>query len=120
MTSPYLSKRLYEDNKSLFSHFKAPNEHGVYIIKMYDDEGTVFSKCKIGLTSDPIARLNTIQACNPFKIKYAWIEHMDSRRHAQTFEATMHQYLDKRRIHGEWFNIHPQDAIEAIDRGYGN
>lgn len=68
--------------------------------------------CKIGISTDPETRLATLQTASavPLKIVYTLVTDTDPRM----IEAEAHRLLDKHRCAGEWFDIPPQVATEAV------
>lgn len=69
---------------------------------------------KIGVAKHPKTRLDTLLLQQPYTGSLVY-----SRRPAKTdalaIEATVHSLLDEKRYRGEWFNITPEQAKEAID-----
>lgn len=109
----YLRNDLYFDAKSIFHGMKPPY-HGVYVVRVLDENGKAFPRSKIGVTSHPIARLNSIQAHNPFEVKYSWFHETEKRKDAMRLEAVLHAKLERWRIHGEWFRMRPSSAVEVL------
>ncbi len=70
--------------------------------------------CKIGISTDPELRLAALQtgAHVPLKIHYVLaVASMDPRM----IEAEAHRLLDKHRCAGEWFDVPPQMAEDAVN-----
>lgn len=71
--------------------------------------------CKIGISTDPELRLAALQtgAHVPLKLHYVLaVKSMDPRY----IEAEAHRLLDKHRCAGEWFDVPPQIAEDAVNR----
>ena len=73
------------------------------------------SHCKIGISSEPDARLSTLQAGNPNAISLLWQREVDSPLAARV-ERNIHKHLfrAKRHIRGEWFAIGPVAAHKLV------
>ena len=72
--------------------------------------------CKIGISIAPAKRIKSLQtaAWKPLKVDYsAWCNTVQE---ARQIESEMHKYLDENGfwLHGEWFNLSPDKAIELI------
>ena len=70
---------------------------------------------KIGVSNNPISRLNSIQTGNSEAV--AFEAHAECER-AYDVEAAMHAMFPHRRLQGEWFNITFAEAWEAFDRAW--
>jgi|SRR3990172_2221340 len=79
----------------------------VYVIQ--SDAGPV----KIGVSRQPTARLKTVMQYQPFDAK---VVHSicDEEICAFAIERAAHALLSAYRQRGEWFNVSPEQAIEAI------
>jgi len=63
---------------------------------------------KIGISHDPISRMNQIQIGNHRKLRLTLSIVFGSREAARTVEKQLHDALSEYRASGEWFNISPQ------------
>jgi len=71
---------------------------------------------KVGMATDPLARLAQLQTGNPEKLylhRVYWTLRPDA---ARRLEATAHSFLDKKakRLVGEWFDCSTTSAHETI------
>lgn len=87
---------------------------GVYFIQTETMGGPI----KIGYSNDVHERLKTIQSMSPFKLKVLAIlpdKSFDA-------EARLHQRFQKHRLHGEWFEPHPEieNFIANVNYTYGS
>jgi Meiotically up-regulated gene 113 len=67
---------------------------------------------KIGMTTNPRARLAQLRTGSAFPIDYAYLA-VSSGEPAEV-EAAAHTLLDKHRCNGEWFDVAPEMAVAAI------
>lgn len=74
---------------------------------------------KVGITSNPKARLAELQTGNPYPLDMMHTRRMPSRDAARTVEARVHDILSDFHMSGEWFGCHYDDAIAAVDRAAG-
>lgn len=80
----------------------------VYVIECTDSE---LPLCKIGIAKDPDARLRQLLTSSPHSLKI----HADIQcQNAMAIEAAAHEHFASRRKNGEWFAIHPYQAIAFI------
>lgn len=77
----------------------------VYVIS--DSNGWV----KIGISTDPAARLKTLQCGNPAPLQIWFTQHKKRRADAEKIERLCHDFLADSRGSGEWFNCHPDLAV---------
>lgn len=79
----------------------------VYFIRAINTE-----KFKIGISADPRKRLKTMQIGSPVKLVLSRdIECTD----AALVEKKIHACFDKYKVHGEWFSLPIQQALEIFD-----
>lgn len=76
-------------------------EHHVYMVQ-------AGKFIKIGWTSDINARVETIQTCNPLRIKVVALFPCKSEYHARAMELQLHRRYRRWRVFGEWFQ---KDAV---------
>jgi len=79
---------------------------------------------KIGISCDIEGRLRDIQCSNPETVTPVCWYLLKTRSNAIIFEKTVHAFLHKHRVHGEWFSS-DQKTITAIinainSRNHGN
>jgi hypothetical protein len=63
---------------------------------------------KIGISNDPISRMNQIQIGNHRKLRLAVSIVFGSRDAARFVKKQLHDALSEYRTNGEWFNVSPQ------------
>lgn len=68
---------------------------------------------KIGVTTNPAARLGQLRTGSAHAIDYAYIGCTTTNGYA--IEGRAHAALAAHRRNGEWFDVSPQDAIDAIE-----
>lgn len=83
----------------------------VFIYAIGRSQGPV----KIGVSSNPQARVGQIQTGCPFKVVLLHSAALPSRGEAETQEVIIHGVYEDRRIIGEWFKMDHEIATEAID-----
>lgn len=69
---------------------------------------------KIGIANDPLRRADAIRSASGSQVKliHASIPTPDAR----LIESIAHRLLADKRRSGEWFDVSPSDAIEAIEK----
>ena len=82
-----------------------------YIYVIGREDGPV----KVGITSSPRERLHTLQTACPFKIDLLHYRACADRDDALWREQMFHDVYDDNRLHGEWFDIEADLAIEGVD-----
>jgi Meiotically up-regulated gene 113 len=68
---------------------------------------------KIGMSTNPEARLATLQTGSPHKLRLAYV--LATNIDAAQIEGEVHRILDKNRCAGEWFDVTPQRAEEVVN-----
>jgi hypothetical protein len=68
---------------------------------------------KIGITTNPRARLASLRTGSAFPIEYTYLAVTPGDSGA-AIEGAAHQLLDKHRCNGEWFDVQPEMAVAAI------
>jgi hypothetical protein len=68
---------------------------------------------KVGVTTNPRARLASLRTGSAFPIDYAYLAVTPGDSGA-AIEAATHTLLDKHRCAGEWFDVAPEMAVAAI------
>lgn len=82
-------------------------DRSVYVI------GCTGQPIKIGIARDPYKRLADLQVGFPHKLQLYWSVVIAGTA-AVTVERAAHKRLAAKRLNGEWFDVDPDDAIEAI------
>lgn len=77
--------------------------------------GRVDGPVKVGISSTPGARLSAIQTGCPFAIELIFAVKFPDRVHALKHEQIFHEVHDQKRLHGEWFRLEADLAIESIE-----
>jgi hypothetical protein len=79
----------------------------IYVIK--GDHNLV----KIGVTTNPSARLAQLRTGSAYPIDFAYIGCTPG--NGFDIESAAHQMLDRQRLNGEWFDVVPEMAIAAVN-----
>lgn len=82
-----------------------PNQ--VYFIR-----GDKTNSFKVGISSDPRARLKAMQIGSPIKLLLTRAVEVQN---PESVEKELHSVFAKYRIHGEWFSMPWKDAVEIFD-----
>lgn len=70
---------------------------------------------KIGVSTNPTARLATLRTASPFPIDFAYVCAVQGpASEAFALEADAHALLSRQRLSGEWFDIPADMAVAAI------
>jgi hypothetical protein len=80
----------------------------IYVI----DSGGMPPTVKIGISSNPSARIAQLRTASTAPLAFAYIGALNCAGY--TIEHDAHRTLDRYRITGEWFNCAPAIAIAAI------
>jgi T5orf172 domain len=83
-----------------------PDHSFVYVVKA--DDGL----CKIGMTTNPNARLAQLRSGSASPLEFAWIG--APKGDTIAIERDAHAMLDKYRKSGEWFAVEPDAAVGTI------
>ena len=85
-----------------------------YVYVIAGSQGTV----KVGYSTNPQMRLAALQTASPGRLDlaYALATDIDGRM----IEAEAHRILDRHRLAGEWFDVSPQIATEAVEQAARN
>jgi hypothetical protein len=68
---------------------------------------------KIGVTTNPSARIASLRTASPFPLEFAFIGAMPD-NDGYVLEKAAHAALARFRCNGEWFDISPENAIATI------
>lgn len=83
----------------------------IYVI---EGEG---GKHKIGVSSDPIRRISTLQTGSPVPLKFSFIAVAPDMPASYFIESQAHELLQKYNTSGEWFAVPASVAIGAVFEG---
>jgi hypothetical protein len=81
---------------------------GTFIYVIRGDHGLI----KIGISTNPSARLAQLQTASPSALSFAYIAAL--RCDGRAVEAEAHRTLAAHRRNGEWFDVSPDMAVAAI------
>lgn len=73
------------------------------------------SFCKIGHSCKLAQRLHNIQAANPLPVSVYALYKIESEPASCLIESHAHQKLSEFHVHGEWFEVSPLKAAQAIE-----
>lgn len=85
--------------------------HYIYIIGSFEKLEAV----KIGMSRyrPYVSRLPQIQTCFPYLL-HLYAEFTVNHQRVRECEKEIHKHLNDKKLRGEWFNIHPRDAIKEV------
>jgi len=83
-----------------------PNDQFLYVIKSDNNH------CQIGLSNDPVAKLDQLRAGSPFRLDYAWLG--APKGQATLIAQDAQAMLDKYRREGDWLDISHDAAVGAL------
>lgn len=69
---------------------------------------------KIGIAAKVSARVEHRQLAGPMPIEVAFERQFQTRTNARLVERSLHARFGAQRLHGEWFDMAPGDAIAAL------
>lgn len=93
------------------------SEYFVYVMAKKDGE-SISAPVKIGMAKNPKTRVQEIGTSCPFRLEVAVHLSMPSKTMARALERAFHATQADRRLHGEWFDIEPEEAIRLLCFGY--
>lgn len=70
--------------------------------------------CKVGVAFNPATRLKELQTGAPLKLRLFDCVRVASAELAYRYEAEAHRRLSGRSTEGEWFMVHPAEAMAVI------
>lgn len=73
------------------------------------------SPVKIGIASDPEKRLLSIQTACPNPIRMQTFFGPMDRDLARALEREVHHFAKKKKLHGEWFDYDPAEAVGLVE-----
>lgn len=89
-------------------------DHHVYIMATLGREWEISSPCKIGISHNPSNRLKQVQADCEQRIVLVAKFPFWCRQHALMVEKAFHKACAGYRLHGEWFDMSPADAVGVM------
>jgi hypothetical protein len=89
---------------------RRPPQEGSFVYVVRGEHGLA----KIGVTTNPNARLATLRTASGFPIDFAFVGSADSANSAFRIEREAHRVLDRHRVEGEWFDIPVELAIATV------
>ena len=96
--------------------YKIVNKHNgkVYIGSSKDVRirGDKTNSFKVGISSDPRARLKAMQVGSPVKLLLTRAVEVQN---PESVEKELHSAFAKYRIHGEWFSMPWKEAVDIFD-----
>ena len=100
-----------EDLRWLRQPNTSPNVLGgsfVYVIK------GEHNRCKIGISSNPTARITQLRTASPFPLSFAFLG-ATSGNDGSAIEREAHALIDRYRKSGEWFDCPVELAVAAVN-----
>lgn len=72
--------------------------------------------CKIGISTNPLKRINALQTSVWKQLEVKWCGFVGTTNIARSLERRCHEALTEQAkwLHGEWFDLRPDKAIELI------
>lgn len=73
--------------------------------------------CKIGISQNPAKRLASLQTSHWRLLQISEYRWCGNEKEAKQVEQAVHERLKEQEklLHGEWFDIRPEEAVEAIE-----
>jgi len=89
----------------------------IYIVGSFEHLNAV----KIGMSTRPVrlGRLQQLQTGFPYHL-HVYAEFPVYRHRIRNKEKNIHKTLEKYKMKGEWFNLHPKIAIEKVKKVIDN
>jgi hypothetical protein len=88
--------------------------HFIYVIATVGADGVLTAPVKVGISSQPYARLSAIQTSCPNKVRIAHLFRVRERATALHYERQTHDLWEECVISGEWFDANPDDVIDLL------
>lgn len=89
---------------------RRPPQEGSFVYVVKGDHRLA----KIGVTTNPNARLATLKTASGFRLSLAFTGATASPNSAFAIEREAHRVLDRHRVEGEWFDIPAELAIATV------
>lgn len=94
-------------------------KEGVFVyVLARSSKGFLTKPVKVGIAKNPHQRAREINTSSPFKVVVAHTFSTPDRDCAGLLEATFHEAMKSRRLHGEWFKMEAEEAIIAMAENY--
>ena len=106
-TTPTISDEIADAFEAWCQKDSQSKPNQVYFIR-----GDKTNSFKVGISSDPRARLKAMQIGSPIKLLLTRAVEVQN---PESIEKELHSVFAKYRIHGEWFSMPWKDAVEIFD-----
>lgn len=83
----------------------------VYVYVIGRPDGPV----KVGVAAAPWQRIKKLRTGCPFPVEILFVHPMRDRAHAMQHEGMFHSVHEQSRMHGEWFDMPAELAVESIE-----
>lgn len=98
----------FRKRERAYSASAATLDVGSFVYVIAGDHGLT----KIGVSSNPNARLAQLRTASPFPLRFSLICAVSGDAYA--VEAAAHELLGRNRMDGEWFDVTPELAMSAV------
>jgi hypothetical protein len=85
------------------------------MVSVYVIEALEVKRVKVGVAIDPQRRLGAMQVDSPVRLGLFGAIEVGTQDDALVLEKAAHERLAKVWAHGEWFNLHADGAMQAVD-----
>lgn len=85
----------------------------VYVIALVAGVGE-FAAVKVGIAKNPEHRLAQLKTGSPFEMDIACVLALPNRDMALGIEQSFHKLNAEQRLKGEWFDLHPVEAVRRV------
>lgn len=85
----------------------------LYVVGCFMD-GKISNPTKVGITKDLDRRICTLQSHSPLTLEIVWSIELPSRDIAFAVEVEFQEKNLTQRLHGEWYEIHPDDVVRIV------
>jgi hypothetical protein len=90
------------------------SDHFVYIIGQLSSAYEVIGPVKVGISSNPLSRMQSVQTGSPSRLVMVSRYCFWKRTHAHRVEQCFHRTCANYRLEGEWFDIVPDAAVALM------
>ncbi len=87
----------------------------VYVIAPQDDDSPV----KVGVSDNPWYRRLALEAGSPVRLRMVGVVECSDRYTAMELERRYHDHAVTRRLHGEWFDVNCDSAMDWLQSNHG-
>ena len=91
-----------------------PEDTFVYVMAHSGDGIAMRAPVKIGISDNPKKRLSQIKTASPYPVVIVAAFPMPGREFAVAAEKCFHKVYRPARMNGEWFDLRPDEAVEAM------